>query len=95
MPAPSKHVLDAVVESSSGDIRSAVNTLEFACTVELPSKSKSGGGNKKGKGKGKGGGEGGVVLLEAVTRRESSLALFHLIGKVLYNKRTPPLSPFS
>jgi cell cycle checkpoint protein len=30
------------------------------------------------------------VVLEAVTRRESSLALFHLMGKVLYNKRESP-----
>ena len=28
------------------------------------------------------------ALMEAVTRRESSLALFHLVGKLLYNKRT-------
>jgi hypothetical protein len=26
--------------------------------------------------------------LEAVTRREQSLALFHALGRVLYNKRT-------
>ncbi|KAF6752782.1 Rad17 cell cycle checkpoint protein-domain-containing protein [Ephemerocybe angulata] len=76
LPAPSKQVLDVIVESSNGDIRSAINTLEFACTVELPSKKR------------RGGGEGGTtIVLEAVTRRESSLALFHLIGKVLYNKR--------
>jgi cell cycle checkpoint protein len=60
--------------------------LQFACIVELPRT-----GSKKGKGKkGKtGDGEGGSarVVLEAVTRRESSLALFHLMGKVLYNKR--------
>jgi len=30
---------------------------------------------------------GAKVVLEAITRRESSLALFHLMGKVLYNKR--------
>lgn len=30
---------------------------------------------------------GAAIVLEAVTRREQSLALFHLLGKVLYNKR--------
>ena len=63
-------------------------------------------GKGKGTGKGKksnvsgaqGDDEGGAnvkggsasVVLEAVTRRESSLALFHLMGKVLYNKRESP-----
>ena len=46
-------------------------------------------GANKGKGKGKKGkkGQDARMLLEAVTRREQSLALFHLVGKVLYNKR--------
>ena len=51
-------------------------TLQFACVVELPS-------NKKGKNKARD----TKVVLEAVTRREQSLHLFHLMGKVLYNKR--------
>ncbi|KAJ3527217.1 hypothetical protein NMY22_g9870 [Coprinellus aureogranulatus] len=82
LPAPSKQVLEVIVESSNGDIRSAINTLEFACTVELPSKRR------------KGVAAGTTIVLEAVTRREQSLALFHLIGKVLYNKRKgdPPSS---
>lgn len=71
-PQPSKQVLDVLVESSNGDIRSAINTLEFACTIELRSKKRQGGT---------------TIVLESVTRREQSLALFHLIGKVLYNKR--------
>jgi len=88
---PPKDVVDIIVDSSNGDIRSAIMALQFACIVELPRTSAGASGNKKGKGKkGKtGGGEGGSrrVVLEAVTRRESSLALFHLMGKVLYNKR--------
>ncbi|TEB29646.1 Rad17-domain-containing protein [Coprinellus micaceus] len=75
LPVPSKQVLDVIVESSNGDIRSAINTLEFACTIELPNKKR------------KGVTAGTTIVLEAVTRREQSLALFHLIGKVLYNKR--------
>ena len=35
----------------------------------------------------KSGGRSAAVVLESVTRREQSLVLFHLLGKVLYNKR--------
>jgi cell cycle checkpoint protein len=72
---PSKEVLDVIVESANGDIRSAIMALQFACIVELP------GSKKKGRGKGT------TMVMEAVTRREQSLQLFHLLGKVLYNKR--------
>ena len=68
---PSKEVLDMIVESSNGDIRSAIMALQFACIVEIPGQ-KSKGPN--------------TFVMEAVTRREQSLALFHLLGKVLYNK---------
>ena len=53
--------------------------LQFACIVHKPTQKK-----KKSIGH--------IVVLEAVTRREQSLALFHLLGKVLYNKR--PFCPF-
>jgi cell cycle checkpoint protein len=76
--APSKEVLDVIVESSNGDIRSAIMALQFACIVEIPGQKRK---NTKG----------ARLVVEAVTRREQSLALFHLIGKVLYNKRL--LSP--
>ncbi|KAG8884025.1 Cell cycle checkpoint protein rad17 [Tulasnella sp. 332] len=51
---PSKEVVDIIVESANGDIRSAIMALQFACIVDLPSgkgkgKTKSG---KKGKEKG-------------------------------------------
>ncbi|KAH9949687.1 Rad17-domain-containing protein [Amylocystis lapponica] len=75
--APSKGVLDLIVESANGDIRSAVMALQFACVVEG-----SAGARKKGKG-----GPAARVVVEAVARREQSLALFHLLGKLLYNKR--------
>jgi len=68
---PSKEVLDMIVDSSNGDIRSAIMALQFACIVEIPGQ-KSKGPN--------------TFVMEAVTRREQSLALFHLLGKVLYNK---------
>ncbi|KAJ7694789.1 Rad17 cell cycle checkpoint protein-domain-containing protein [Mycena rosella] len=75
-PAPSKETLDIVVETSNGDIRSAIMALQFSCTVEMP----GGKGRKKA-------GSSAKLVLEAVTRREQSLELFHLIGRVLYNKR--------
>ncbi|PSR78076.1 hypothetical protein PHLCEN_2v7593 [Hermanssonia centrifuga] len=82
---PSKEVLDIITESSNGDIRSAIMALQFACVrpnpgFELPEKT-------KGKGKSKKGNVNARMIMEAVTRREQSLALFHLIGKILYNKR--------
>ena len=49
--------------------------LQFACIIHKPTQRK-----KKNIGH--------TVVLEAVTRREQSLALFHLLGKVLYNKRS-------
>ncbi|KAH8096805.1 Rad17 cell cycle checkpoint protein-domain-containing protein [Cristinia sonorae] len=79
---PTKDVLDVVVESSNGDIRSAIMALQFACI------SGSSGLKTKGRSRGK---KATVsesrALLETVTRREQSLALFHLVGKLLYNKR--------
>ncbi|KAH7100697.1 P-loop containing nucleoside triphosphate hydrolase protein [Auriculariales sp. MPI-PUGE-AT-0066] len=68
-------LLDAVVTASSGDIRSAIMALQFACIMDTPAK--KGAGKKKGS----------KDILEAITKRESSLALFHLLGKILYNKR--------
>ncbi|PPQ69263.1 hypothetical protein CVT24_000069 [Panaeolus cyanescens] len=72
--APSREVVDIIVESSNGDIRSAINALQFACIA-----------NKTGKKRKRD--QSNALVMEAVTRREQSLALFHLLGKVLYNKR--------
>lgn len=73
---PSREVLDAIVETANGDIRSAIMALQFACVVQMDCK----GRKKKSTDK-------GTAILESVTRREQSLVLFHLMGKVLYNKR--------
>ncbi|PFH51634.1 hypothetical protein AMATHDRAFT_2909 [Amanita thiersii Skay4041] len=81
---PSKEVLDVVVESANGDIRNAIMALQFAYTI----------GSRDGKSrKRKKGGNIPTSMLESITRREQSLVLFHLLGKVLYNKRKgDPLS---
>ncbi|KAF7377832.1 Rad17-domain-containing protein [Mycena sanguinolenta] len=76
--APSKEMLDIIIETSNGDIRSAIMALQFSCVVEV---------RGTGKGRKKPSASGSKLVLEAVTRREQSLHLFHLIGKVLYNKR--------
>ncbi len=78
---PTKEVLDIIIESSNGDIRSAIMALQFACTAEQGKPLK---GTKMGA---KPHGPSAAVMLESVTRREQSLALFHLLGKIMYNKR--------
>ena len=70
MSAPSNNVLDAILESANGDIRSVIMAMQFACIVQLPSKSKK---------------KGTKLVLESVMQREQSLVLFHLMGKVLYS----------
>jgi cell cycle checkpoint protein len=51
--------------------------LQFACAASLPS----------GKTRKKRNAKLTTLMLESITRREQSLVLFHLLGKVLYNKR--------
>ncbi|EIW56046.1 Rad17-domain-containing protein [Trametes versicolor FP-101664 SS1] len=80
---PTQAVLDVIVESSNGDIRSAIMALQFACTADSSTRKPAKGTKKASKGQG----PSARVMLEAVTRREQSLALFHLLGKIMYNKR--------
>ncbi|KAF9225947.1 hypothetical protein BS17DRAFT_572394 [Gyrodon lividus] len=96
-----RQALDVIVESSNGDIRSAIMALQFACVVDLPTST------DKMKGRGARKADGCVsgikdarsvhAVLAAVTRREQSLVLFHLMGKILYNKRKfdPPAGHLS
>ncbi|KAE9386945.1 Rad17-domain-containing protein [Gymnopus androsaceus JB14] len=64
-------MFDIIIESSNGVIRSAIMALQFAC-IRLIKKPKRGDPQ---------------VLMESITRREQNLVLFHLMGKVLFNKR--------
>ena len=80
-PQPSKELLDIIVESSNGDIRSAVMALQFACVHADADPSNARAKGKRGKKT-----IDSRLVLESVTRREQTLALFHLIGKILYNK---------
>ncbi|KAK6337975.1 Cell cycle checkpoint protein rad17 [Orbilia brochopaga] len=94
---PSGAILAGV--GACGDIRSAINTLEFMMVGK-------GGGLAKGKlpaAKGKKGGRGArsraepseseKLTLELITQRESSLGIFHAVGKVVWNKRSDPSDP--
>ena len=76
-----------------GDIRSAINALEFLCARSADSDDWSGRVAAKVKKSSKD----GVALtpmeknsLELVTQREATLGMFHAVGKVVYNKREDP-----
>lgn len=73
---PTKKVLDMIVTCSRGDVRGAIMELQLSSLASKPTK----------KGKNNGSND-PVALLKLASQREQSLELFHLIGKVLYNKR--------
>ncbi|KAG9121368.1 Cell cycle checkpoint protein rad17, partial [Ceratobasidium sp. 392] len=94
-----RKALDTLVDASAGDIRSAIMAVQFACIVGGESTNAGGKSKPKGKGKGKSERDAGVKAIfmrelmtqesrfTAVTRREQALALFHLLGRLFYNKR--------
>ncbi|WVF71982.1 hypothetical protein IAT40_006793 [Kwoniella sp. CBS 6097] len=108
---PSQSTVQLIAQSSHGDLRSAINSLQLLCakrtgntkkrkTRDGDDESDEEPGSKKGRqkvgvGKGSRGGKGGKLdvsrelraVLDAVTRKEQSLGLFHALGKVFYNKR--------
>ncbi|CAO2656773.1 Nn.00g055760.m01.CDS01 [Neocucurbitaria sp. VM-36] len=74
-----------------GDIRSAVSSLEFLC---LRGDDADGWGAKVNFSKKKGSKDVPLTKmeqesLELVTQRESTLGIFHAVGRVVYNKRLP------
>jgi cell cycle checkpoint protein len=79
--------------SEMGDIRSAVNALEFLCARSADNDDWSGRVAAKMKKSYK---DGAVLTamekssLELVTQREATLGMFHAVGKVVYNKREEP-----
>ncbi|KAJ1304987.1 hypothetical protein OPQ81_000030 [Rhizoctonia solani] len=87
-----KETLDALIEAANGDIRSAITGVQFAVTAASKAVSQEASGQKKPTPQGKGGAKGErdatlKAMFSAITRREQALALFHLLGKVFYNKR--------
>ncbi|BFZ16755.1 hypothetical protein BsWGS_19794 [Bradybaena similaris] len=105
LPAPSAAVVEAIAASSSGDVRAAINTLQFACRTDTSdlkalypliatSKRKNRGSLSKSRsdsssGAGKENSQSGSIqrLLGA---KDTSVFLFHAVGKILYFKRGDP-----
>lgn len=87
--AHGKELVEAVIETCNGDIRSAINTLQFALARENPSTVAEQGTKRDVRGKVKNAKRPESLrgILSAATGREASLALFHALGKILYNKR--------
>ncbi|KAL8683014.1 MAG: hypothetical protein Q9186_001009 [Xanthomendoza sp. 1 TL-2023] len=79
--------------SESGDVRSAIGSLEFLCLKSQDADDWGGRVASKGK---KGAKTASSLTemeedsLQLVTQREASLGLFHAVGKVVYNKREGP-----
>jgi len=86
---PEKAALENLAESVGGDLRGAINALQFSClnevadlreafhSVNAVASSKA----KKKEGKGK------ASSLSKIGGRDQRLQLFHALGKVLYSKR--------
>ena len=74
---PTKNTLEMITTCSHGDIRGAVMELQLSSLINRKPIKKS---KKRDS-------DNSITLLKLVSQREQSLALFHLIGKVMYNKR--------
>lgn len=93
IPAPTsvaaKELADVVASMSNGDIRNAINSLQMALTssqsgtVAKGSKRTADGKPKDGKSIARK----QAKMISLATGREASLAIFHALGKILYNKR--------
>ncbi|KAJ5160653.1 uncharacterized protein N7482_007657 [Penicillium canariense] len=86
---PGQAVLDRI--SETGDIRSALSSLEFLC-LKGDQAGKWGGSLAKAK---RSRGESTLTpmeqeSLEMISQRETSLGMFHAVGKIVYNKRLDP-----
>ncbi|KAI4848441.1 hypothetical protein E4T44_03932 [Aureobasidium sp. EXF-8845] len=91
--APGPAVLKHLAET--GDIRSAVSSLEFLCLAGDDSGAWS---SKVAFTKPKGRAEAVLTkkeqeALKLISNRESSLGIFHAVGRVVYNKRIDPSTP--
>lgn len=90
--APGPSVIKHLAEI--GDIRSAISSLQFLC---LRGDNQDDWSGKVKTTKTKRGSEAPLskmetASLETITQRESTLGIFHAVGKVVYNKRESPLA---
>ncbi|KAH9280796.1 Cell cycle checkpoint protein RAD17 [Echinococcus granulosus] len=76
VPAPPKSFLQRLAASSSGDIRLAINNLQFALMPEMKSNNE-------------------FRLGSDLYERDSGLAVFHALGKILHAKRLSDSTPCS
>lgn len=76
----SQGILNSIVEGAGGDVRSATMTLEFTCGRSASGKQSS---------------RSNVGSILSMTQKENALLLFHLIGKIMYNKRKSDPHPKS
>jgi cell cycle checkpoint protein len=82
-------LIEIIIDSANGDVRSAINTLQVLCLSddaallqqERGTKRKADGKPTKKKAKK------ARRAMSAISGREASLVLFHTLGKILYNKR--------
>ncbi|KAK3091878.1 hypothetical protein FSP39_023378 [Pinctada imbricata] len=91
---PSKSVVESISMSSAGDIRAAINALQFAClkdssdlVIKPKSKVKAKRQKQDTKGKAKPTDDG---ELASIGGKDTSLFLFRALGKILYCKRDDP-----
>ncbi|PWN34352.1 uncharacterized protein FA14DRAFT_71663 [Meira miltonrushii] len=92
-PAPTsvaaKELVDVVASMSNGDIRNAINSLQIALTSSSSGPTAKG-SKRTADGKPKDGksiARKQAKMISLATGREASLAIFHALGKILYNKR--------
>ncbi|CAL1269859.1 unnamed protein product [Larinioides sclopetarius] len=76
-----KSQLDSIASDSKGDIRNAINTMQFLCMTQSTKPKSSQRNDISSKAESE----------DCSSKRDSSLFLFHALGKILYCKRDPSL----
>jgi len=96
---PDKNTLENLAESVGGDIRGAVNALQFSCLNETSDLKKAFEGVSKiaSSKPGKSGSKNDRVMdseLSKIGGKDQSLVMFHALGKILYAKRSDQMETF-
>lgn len=89
--------LAAICEQAGGDLRNALNTLQFVCTGQAPADGPRPASRPRPGTKRKAASDGSAAEAQAAAARarvafagrDGMLSLFHALGKLLYNKRKP------
>jgi len=83
-----KNTLKSIADTAQGDLRAAINSLQFFSSKYRPDHALAAVVNKKGKKRKLTMRATGSDDESAVSGRDQTLSLFHALGKILYNKRT-------